>query len=125
MSVVNTMNSKRATDEIRHANDDLEYFYMEARRNKRMARWAAKQLDRNIEEYFLELITEDISQAGPKPVVDRIMEDFAEASIDISEEDIWLKLRHFEKEAFQNSLQDKTKQVKKDMKAKYKKKKKK
>ena len=44
MSVTNTMNAKRVTDEVRHAQEDLEHFYLEAKRNKKLAKWAAKKL---------------------------------------------------------------------------------
>ncbi|MDV7337969.1 ATPase inhibitor subunit zeta [Terasakiella sp. A23] len=122
MSVVETMGSKRVTDEVRHAHDDLEYFYLEAKRNKKIANWAAKQLDTDKKEYFLELISADISKAGPKPVVDRIMADFQKANIDIEETEVWEKLRQFEKEVLQGMLAEQAKRTKEEVKAKQKKK---
>lgn len=125
MSVANTMNSKRATDEVRHAHDDLEYFYLEAKRNKRLAKWAAKKLDIDKKEYFLELISCDLSTAGPKPVIDHIYKDFKHADLEISEEKIWDKLREYEKEVLRAMLDDHAKRIEEDLKNKKKKKKKK
>jgi len=125
MSVVNTMNAKKVTDEVRHAHDDLEYFYLEAKRNKKLAFWAAKKLGINKKEYFLELIGEDLSTAGPKPVIDRIKKDFKKSKIKVSEEVIWEKLRKFEKEVLQQMLAAQAQRTKDEMKAKDKKKKKK
>ncbi|SCA55631.1 conserved hypothetical protein [Candidatus Terasakiella magnetica] len=124
MSVVRTMNSKRTCDEIRHANTELEYFYLEARRNKKAANWAAKKLGRNKKEYFLELISEDISQAGPKPVVKRIRKDFKKAGLDISEDKIWKKLRTFEQYILKAMLRKQAKRTKKELKGRKKNKKK-
>ncbi len=125
MSVVSTMNSKRATDEVRHANDELEYFYMEAKRNKKLAGWAAKQLGADKKEYFLELISADITTAGPKPVIDRMVKDFKQADLDIKEEDIWSKLRDVEREVLHDMMQEKEKRCLEEVKAKAKKKEKK
>ncbi len=122
MAVVETMGAKRVTDEVRHAHDDLEYFYLEAKRNKKIANWAAKQLGFDKKEYFLELISADISKAGPKPVVDRIMADFDKAKLEITEEEVWTKLRKFEKEALQGMLEEQAKRTKDELKAKDKKK---
>ena len=125
MSVVATMNSKRATDEVRHANDELEHFYLEAKRNKKVANWAAKKLGLNKKEYFLELISADLTSAGPKPVIDRILNDFAKANLEISEEKVWEKLREFESEILGEMLLAQAKRTKAEMKAKEKKDKKK
>jgi len=116
MSVVNTMHSKRVTDEVRHAHADTEYFYLEAKRNKKIATWAAKKLDVDKKEYFMELIGEDISKAGPKPVVDRIKKDFKNAKVKISEEKIWEKIRKFEKDVLQSMLEDHAKRAQDEMK---------
>ncbi len=125
MSVVSTMNSKRATDEVRHANDELEHFYLEAKRNKKIANWAAKQLGLDKKEYFLELISADLTSAGPKPVIDRILSDFAKAGLQISEEKVWEKLRGFESEILGEMLLAQAKRTKAEIKAKEKKDKKK
>lgn len=123
MSVVNTMHSKRVTDEVRHANDDLEFFYMEARRNRKIANWAAEQLGIDKKEYFLELVEADLSKAGPKPVIDRIMVDFEQADLNISEETLWDQLRTFEKDVLQDMLTQQAERTKAEIKAKEKKKK--
>jgi|GEM_PF-1671880 len=128
MSVDNTMNAKRVTDEVRHAHDDLEYFYLEAKRNKRLAKWAAKKLDVDKKEYFLELIGCDLSTAGPKPVIDRIKKDFEHAELEITEEKIWSKLREFEKEVLRSMLDEQAQRIEEkchDIKSHKKKKKKK
>jgi hypothetical protein len=117
MSVVDTMHSKRVTDEVRHAHDDLEYFYLEAKRNKRIARWAAKHLGYDKKKYFLELISEDISKAGPKPVVDRIMKDFTKAELTITEEEVWERLRKYEKEVLKDMLETQAQRTKDEMEA--------
>lgn len=117
MSVVNTMHSKRVTDEVRHAHDDLEYFCLEAKRNKKLANWAAKKLSIDKKEYFLELIGEDISKAGPKPVIDRIVKDFKKNKIKINEKEIWGKLRKFDKDVLQDMLEEQAKRTKDEIKA--------
>lgn len=104
MSVTGTMNAKRFTDEIRHAHDDLEYFYLEAKRNKKLAKWAAKKLGVDTKEYFMDLLECDLSSAGPKPVVDRIKKDFKKAGLKIKSDKIWDKLHEFEQEAFRKLL---------------------
>ena len=117
MSVVATMDSKRVTDEVRHAHEDLEHFYLEAKRNKKIAHWAAKQLGVDKKDYFMEILGEDLSKAGPKPVVDRILKDFAKAELKISEEKVWEKLRKFEREILQDMLAAQAQKVRAETKA--------
>jgi len=125
MSVVSTMNAKRATDEVRYANDELEHFYLEAKRNKKVANWAAKKLGLDKKEYFLELISADLTSAGPKPVIDRILSDFEKAGLGIAQEKVWEKLREFESQILGEMLLAQAKRTKAEMKAKEKKNKKK
>ena len=115
MSVVNTMDSKRVTDEVRHANDDLEHFYLEARRNRKLANWAAKKLDIDKKEYFMELVSADLSSGGPKPVVDQIMADFEKAGIDYDEKEVWEELRACEKEVFHDMLAERVRRTEDEM----------
>jgi hypothetical protein len=121
MSVVSTMNSKRATDEVRHANDELEHFYLEAKRNRKIANWASKKLGRDKKEYFLELISADLTRAGPKPVVDRILDDFKQAGLDIDENRVWDKVRRFEREIFTDMMTQQAERTKAEIKAREKK----
>lgn len=111
MSVVDTMHSKRVTDEVRHAQDDLEFFYLEAKRNKKIAYWAAKKLDLNKKDYFMEILAADLSKAGPKPVIDRILDDFEMAGMEINEQEVWEKLRTFEREILQDMMAAQAKKV--------------
>jgi hypothetical protein len=116
MSIANTMSAKRVTDEVRHAHDELEYFYLEAKRNKRLAKWAAKKLGIDKHEYFLELIGSDLSKAGPRPVVDRVMQDFLHAGIEIPEEKIWEKIRKYEQEILRSMLEEQAKRIEEEIK---------
>jgi len=125
MSVTNTMNAKRVTDEVRHAQEDLEHFYLEAKRNKKLAKWAAKKLGVDKKEYLLELISCDIASAGPKPVVDRISNDFKNVKLGISDEKIWEQLRKCESEVLRIMLDNHAEDIKEKLNSKQAKKKKK
>jgi len=115
MSVVSTMNAKRATDEVRHANDELEHFYLEARRNRKIANWAADKLDRDKKSYFLDLVGADLTKSGPKPVVDQIMADFKDAGLEMSEEDIWAELREIERSIINEMMREQARRTEEEI----------
>jgi len=117
MSVVSTMNAKRATDEVRHANDELEHFYLEARRNRKIANWAADKLDRDKKSYFLDLVGADLTKAGPKPVIDQILADFKDAGLEIAEEDVWAELREIERSIINDMMREQARRTEEEMRA--------
>ena len=97
-----TMQDRERDFEARYAHDQELRFRIEARRNKLIGLWAAEQMGKSGEEanaYAQEIIKVDFLLPGDDDVVQKIVTDFAEAGVDISEHQIRKHMAQFLAEA--------------------------
>ncbi len=75
--------------EKKFAHDEDLKFKAVARRNKRLAAWAAEKLGRaDADAYFKEVMAADLTEAGDDDVVRKIVADFQTAGVQQSEHQI-------------------------------------
>lgn len=90
-------------EEAKFAHDANLRFKAEARRNKHLAYWACSQM--GIEDadkranYVAEVIAADMTEAGPDDVVRKIIADFSEKGIEVSDHEIRAKVAEFDLQA--------------------------
>ena len=68
---------------------------MTGRRNKYFGEWAAVKLNKQgqeIETYINEVIKADLKEPGDMDLVSKVLEDFKKFSVNISEQEIKIKL---------------------------------
>ncbi len=81
--------------EKKFANDQEFQFKLTGRRNKYFGEWAAVKLNKQgqeIETYINEVIKADLKEPGDMDLVSKVLEDFKKFSVNISEQEIKIKL---------------------------------
>ena len=75
--------------EKKFAHDEELRFRATARRNKKLAAWAAEKLGRtDADAYFKEVMAADFEEAGDDDEIRKIVADFGKAGVDQSEHQI-------------------------------------
>ncbi len=84
-----TFDKREDSFEKKFAHDEELMFRATARRNKRLAAWAAEKLGRtDADAYFKEVMAADLEEAGDDDVVRKLTADFAKGGVDQSEHQI-------------------------------------
>ena len=84
-----TFDRREESFENKYAHDQELTFRATARRNKRLAAWAAEKLGKSdAEAYFKDVMAADLTEAGDDDVVRKIAADFKAAGVDQSEHQI-------------------------------------
>jgi hypothetical protein len=84
--------------ESKYAHDENLRFRATARRNKRLAAWAAAKLGMTAlgaEEYFKDVMAADLMEAGDDDVIRKILADFTAAGVQQSEHQIRRTMEEF------------------------------
>jgi hypothetical protein len=82
--------------EAKHKQETELQFRAEARRNKLVGLWAAEKMglkDADADAYAKTVVLSDLQEPGVNDVVGKIMADFAERKVAVSEEDVRLQLK--------------------------------
>ncbi|UOM34560.1 DUF1476 domain-containing protein [Acuticoccus sp. I52.16.1] len=88
--------------EARFAHDEELRFKSLARRNKLLGKWAAEKLGRTGEAadaYAKEVVRSDFAEPGDEDVFRKVRGDFNSAGVEMSDEEIRLKMRELLVEA--------------------------
>ena len=88
---------KAFEDKYKH-DQDLR-FRVQVRRNKMLGLWAAEQLEITgaaAEEYAKAVVREDMRLPGDDDVVEKVLNDFSEKGVELSEHRLRRKLEEFE-----------------------------
>ncbi len=72
---MSTFDDRENAYENKFAHDAETKFKIEARRNKKLAVWAAGLMGADAEEYTMELIKADMEEAGAEDVVTKLIKD--------------------------------------------------
>jgi len=84
-----TFDRREESFEKKFAHDEDLKFRATARRNKRLAAWAADKLGKaDADAYFTEVMAADLTEAGDDDVVRKIVADFQAAGVQQSEHQI-------------------------------------
>ena len=86
-----TFDRREESFENKYAHDEELRFRATARRNKRLAAWAAEKLGKPVSEaegYFKDVMAADLTEAGDDDVIRKIAGDFKAAGVQQSEHQI-------------------------------------
>lgn len=95
---MSTFDEREKGFEKKFAHDQDLKFKAEARRNKMIGEWAAGKLGKSgadVEDYVKAVRRADFEEAGDEDVVRKISQDFADASVNVSDDEIRAQLGEF------------------------------
>ena len=95
---MSTFDEREKGFEKKFAHDQDLKFKAEARRNKMIGEWAAEKLGKSgadVEDYVKAVRRADFEEAGDEDVVRKISQDFADASVSVSDDEIRAQLGEF------------------------------
>ena len=91
-----TFDRREESFEKKYAHDEELRFRATARRNKRLAAWAAEKLGKaDADAYFKEVMAADLTEAGDADVIRKLAADFAAAGVQQSEHQIQRTMDEF------------------------------
>lgn len=93
---MNTFDNREKGFENKYAHDQEMLFKVNSRRNKLVGLWAAEKLGRAgeaAEAYAKEVVLSDFEKAGDDDVVEKLLKDFAAATIAMTEKDIRMEMQ--------------------------------
>jgi len=101
-SMLDAFARKGGSSEARHVAENELLFRVEARRNKKLAVWAASVLGFDADHvpvYLDEIIAEDLKAPGAETVVAKLKRDLAAKGVEVSESELRTRINDFELEA--------------------------
>jgi len=104
-----TFQDREKAFEDKYKHDQDLRFRVEVRRSKLLGLWAASQLGRvgpDAEAYAKEVVSADFDEPGDADLVRKVMKDFAEAGVDISEHRLRKKMDELLEEAKQQVMSE-------------------
>ena len=90
---MNTFEDRKKGYELKFLKDQEAQFKIRAKRNKFLGLWAAEIVKpENIDEYVKEVRSSDLEKPGDDDIIDKLLKDLGDKSINISREDILKKI---------------------------------
>ena len=90
---MNTFEDRKKGYEAKYLKDQEAQFKIRAKRNKFLGLWAAEIVKpENIDEYVKEVRLSDLEKPGDDDIIDKLLKDLGDKSINISREDILKKI---------------------------------
>ena len=90
---MNTFEDRKKGYELKFLKDQEAQFKIRAKRNKFLGLWAAEIVKPdNIDEYVKEVRLSDLEKPGDDDIIDKLLKDLGDKSINISREDILKKI---------------------------------
>ena len=100
---MNTFDEREKGFEAKFKHDqDLE-FKIRAKRNKLLALWAAEKVKpSNIDDYIVEVRQSDLEKPGDDDIIDKLLDDFKNKSLNINRDEIINKIKDLENDVRSN-----------------------
>ena len=94
---MNTFDDRKKAFEAKFLQDEDLKFRLRAKRNKKIAEWAAILVNKeNDENYITEVRQSDLEKPGDDDIIDKLLSDFKKNKVDMNREKIVEKLNEFE-----------------------------
>ena len=94
---MNTFDDRKKAFEAKFLQDEDLKFRLRAKRNKKIAEWAAILVNKeNDENYITEVRKSDLEKPGDDDIIDKLLSDFKKNKVDMNREKIVEKLNEFE-----------------------------
>lgn len=107
---MSTFDEREKGYESKFARDEELDFKITARRNKLLGLWAAEKLGKkaaDADQYAKDVILADFEVPGDSDVIAKLMKDFKQAKIPVTEKDIEAEITRFANLAKKQVMEDK------------------
>ena len=104
-----TFNKREKAFEEKYKHDQELQFKVEVRRNKLLGLWAAEMLDlkgANADAYAKEVVAADFEEAGDQDLVRKLLGDFADKKVEMSEHRLRKKMDELNAVAKEQIMQE-------------------
>ena len=90
---MDTFEDRKKGFETKYLRDQEAQFKIRTKRNKFLGLWAAELVKpENVDEYVKEVRLSDLEKPGDDDIIDKLLKDFENNSVNISREDIVKKI---------------------------------
>ena len=104
---MNTFEDRKKGYELKYLKDQEAQFKIRAKRNKFLGLWAAGIIKpENIDEYVKEVRLSDLEKPGDDDIIDKLLKDFENKSINISREDIVKKMEECQQQGIDEFMKE-------------------
>ena len=94
---MNTFDERKKAFEAKFLQDEDIKFKLRAKRNKRIAEWAADLLSKTGDENYIKEVREsDLKKPGDDDIIDKLLNDFSKYNINVNREEIINKINEYE-----------------------------
>ena len=94
---MNTFDERKKAFEAKFLQDEDLKFKLRAKRNKKIAEWAADLLNKTGDENYIKEVREsDLEKPGDDDIIDKLLNDFSTSNISINRDEIISKINEYE-----------------------------
>jgi len=94
---MNTFDERKKAFEAKFLQDEDLKFKLRAKRNKKIAEWAADLLNKTGDENYIKEVREsDLEKPGDDDIIDKLLNDFSTHNISINRDEIISKINEYE-----------------------------
>jgi len=104
---MNTFEDRKKGYEVKYLKDQESQFKIRAKRNKFLGVWAAEIIKpENIDEYVKEVRLSNLEKPGDDDIIDKLLNDFENKSVNISREDIVKKIEECQQQGIDEFMKE-------------------
>ena len=104
---MNTFEDRKKGYETKYIKDQEAQFKIRAKRNKFLGIWAAEIIKpENIDDYVKEVRLSDLEKPGDDDIIDKLLNDFENKSVNISREDILKKIEECQQQGIDEFMKE-------------------
>ena len=104
---MNTFEDRKKGYEAKYLKDQEAQFKIRAKRNKFLGLWAAEIVKpENIDEYVKEVRLSNLERPGDDDIIDKLLKDFENKSVNISKEDIVKKIEECQQKGIDEFMKE-------------------
>ena len=104
---MNTFDDRKKGFETKYLKDQEAQFKIRTKRNKFLGLWAAELVKpENVDEYVKEVRLSDLEKPGDDDIIDKLLKDFENNSINISRKDIVKKMEECQQQGIDEFMRE-------------------
>ena len=104
---MNTFEDRKKGYELKYLKDQEAQFKIRAKRNKFLGLWAAENIrPENIDVYVKAVRLSDLEKPGDDDIIDKLLKDFENKSINISREDVLKKIEECQQQGVDEFMKE-------------------
>ena len=104
---MNTFEDRKKGYETKYLKDQEAQFKIRVKRNKFLGLWAAEIVKpESIDEYVKEVRSSDLERPGDDDIIDKLLKDFENKSINISREEVLKKIEECQQQGIDEFMKE-------------------